>query len=40
MENLDASDRKILIALQRDCTRSLDELAEIAALSRKAVWRF
>lgn len=39
METLDTSDRRILTALQRDCTRSLDDLAEIAALSRNAVWR-
>ena len=39
METLDKSDRKILNALQRDCTLSLDQLAELAALSRNAVWR-
>ena len=39
METLDTSDRKILNALQRDCTLSLDQLAELAALSRNAVWR-
>jgi len=38
IENIDPSDRNILTALQRDCTRSLDELAGIAALSRNAGW--
>lgn len=39
MKKLDTHDAKILNALQRDCTRSLDDLADIAALSRNAVWR-
>ncbi len=39
MENLDTYDRKILNALQADATLSLDALAEVAALSRNAVWR-
>lgn len=39
MENLDTQDRKILAALQRDATLSLDALADLAALSRNAVWR-
>ena len=39
MENLDTQDRKILNALQRDATLSLDALADLAALSRNAVWR-
>lgn len=39
MEKLDTYDRKILTALQHDATLSLDTLADLAALSRNAVWR-
>ncbi len=39
METLDTFDAKILNALQEDATLSLDVLAEIATLSRNAVWR-
>lgn len=39
MEKLNTQDRKILTALQRDATLSLDALADLAALSRNAVWR-
>ena len=39
MKNLDTQDCKILNALQRDATLSLDALADLAALSRNAVWR-
>ena len=37
--NLDDIDRKILSALQRDATLSMDALAERAGLSRNACWR-
>lgn len=36
---MDEIDRRILHALQRDCDRSLDALAESVGLSRNAVWR-
>lgn len=39
MGSLDEFDRRILRALQRDCSRSLDELAADIGLSRNAVWR-
>ncbi|NRB02945.1 MAG: Lrp/AsnC family transcriptional regulator [Rhodobacteraceae bacterium] len=39
MENLDDTDRTLLNALQRDATLSLDELSDIAHLSRNACWR-
>ena len=39
MEHIDTQDRKILNALQQDATLSLDALADLAALSRNAVWR-
>ncbi len=38
-EKMDTQDAKILDELQRDCTRSLDDLADKVALSRNAVWR-
>jgi len=37
--SIDAFDKKILGALQRDATISLDSLAEQIALSRNACWR-
>ena len=37
--NLDDIDRKILSAMQRDATLSMDALAERAGLSRNACWR-
>ncbi|MDA7428263.1 Lrp/AsnC family transcriptional regulator [Primorskyibacter aestuariivivens] len=37
--NLDDIDRRILAALQRDATLSMDALAEAAGLSRNACWR-
>jgi Lrp/AsnC family transcriptional regulator len=39
MGNPDDADRRILAALQRDCSGSLDRLAEEVGLSRNAVWR-
>ncbi|MGY3437831.1 MULTISPECIES: Lrp/AsnC family transcriptional regulator [unclassified Marinovum] len=39
MSNLDPYDLKILKALQRDATQSMDALAETAGLSRNACWR-
>lgn len=36
---IDALDRKILDALQRDAARSLDALGEVVGLSRNATWR-
>lgn len=37
--DLDDIDRRILSALQRDATLSMDALAEAAGLSRNACWR-
>lgn len=39
MANLDSIDLKILAALQKDATLSMDALAESAGLSRNACWR-
>lgn len=39
MEKLDDIDRKLLRALQRDATLSLDQLGDVAGLSRNACWR-
>jgi Lrp/AsnC family transcriptional regulator len=39
METLDDYDRKILNALQEDCTLSLDQLGDTIGLSRNACWR-
>ncbi|RYG92244.1 Lrp/AsnC family transcriptional regulator [Loktanella sp. IMCC34160] len=39
MVEIDQIDRKILRELQRDTTRSLDEVADLVGLSRNAVWR-
>lgn len=39
MENLDETDRRLLRALQRDATLSLDQLSERVSLSRNACWR-
>jgi Lrp/AsnC family transcriptional regulator len=39
MVELDPVDRRILAALQRDATRSLDSLGEEIGLSRNACWR-
>ncbi|WP_417525012.1 Lrp/AsnC family transcriptional regulator [Marinovum sp.] len=39
MDSLDAFDLKILAALQKDATQSMDALAETAGLSRNACWR-
>jgi Lrp/AsnC family transcriptional regulator len=39
MKPLDAHDRRILEALQRDAQQPLAELAESVALSRTACWR-
>ena len=39
MTDLDDIDRRILRALQRDSTLSMDALAERAGLSRNACWR-
>jgi len=39
MENLDDTDRRLLNALQKDATLSLDALSEAAHLSRNACWR-
>lgn len=39
MVEMDQLDRKILRELQRDTTRSLDEVADLVGLSRNAVWR-
>ncbi|WP_461469429.1 Lrp/AsnC family transcriptional regulator [Pararhodobacter sp.] len=39
VENIDATDRKILSLLQTDASLSLDMIAERVALSRNAVWR-
>ena len=36
---LDEFDRKILRAVQRDSSLSMDKLAEVAGLSRNACWR-
>lgn len=38
-EELDEIDRRILRALQKDATLSMDALAEIVSLSRNACWR-
>ncbi|MEM0946162.1 MAG: Lrp/AsnC family transcriptional regulator [Pseudomonadota bacterium] len=37
--NLDETDRRILSALQKDATLSVDAVAEAAGLSRNAAWR-
>ena len=39
MMNLDDTDRRILVALQTDSDRSLDEIGELVGLSRNACWR-
>ncbi|MDO6731766.1 Lrp/AsnC family transcriptional regulator [Marinovum sp. 2_MG-2023] len=39
MTQLDAFDLKILRALQKDASQSMDALAEAAGLSRNACWR-
>ncbi len=39
MANIDLIDRRILAALQRDATRSLDALGAEIGLSRNACWR-
>jgi len=39
MLTFDHIDRRILAILQRDCTLSLDQIAEQVNLSRNAVWR-
>lgn len=39
MVEIDQIDRRILRELQRDTTRSLDEVADLVGLSRNAVWR-
>ncbi len=39
MTDLDTFDLKILTALQRDATQSMDDLAAAAGLSRNACWR-
>lgn len=39
MVEIDDIDRKLLRALQRDATLSMDALAETAGLSRNACWR-
>ncbi|MEO1677272.1 MAG: Lrp/AsnC family transcriptional regulator [Pseudomonadota bacterium] len=36
---MDDTDRRILRALQQDCGRSLDALADAVGMSRNAVWR-
>lgn len=38
-ESLDETDRRILNALQKDATLSVDAVAEAAGLSRNAAWR-
>lgn len=35
---LDAGDRRLLVALQRDCTQSLERIAKQVGLSKSAVW--
>ncbi len=37
--NIDETDRRILTALQKDATLSVDALADTAGLSRNAAWR-
>ncbi|WP_299030325.1 Lrp/AsnC family transcriptional regulator [uncultured Sulfitobacter sp.] len=39
MQSIDTFDHKILAALQRDATRSMDDLSEEIGLSRNACWR-
>ncbi len=39
MQNIDTFDHKILAALQRDATRSMDDLSVEIGLSRNACWR-
>lgn len=39
MENLDETDRRLLRALQKDASLSLDALSELTNLSRNACWR-
>ena len=39
MQKLDDTDRRILNALQRDATLSLDALSDTVGLSRNACWR-
>jgi Lrp/AsnC family transcriptional regulator len=39
MVEIDSADRRVLAALQRDATRSLDSLGEEIGLSRNACWR-
>lgn len=39
MSDMDAIDRKILTALQRDAAQSLDALGALVGLSRNACWR-
>ena len=39
MDTFDELDRKILSALQRDCSLSLESLGETVGLSRNACWR-
>ena len=39
METFDPLDRRLLTALQRDCSASLDQLGAEVGLSRNACWR-
>ena len=39
MEKLDETDRRLLRALQKDASLSLDALSELVSLSRNACWR-
>lgn len=39
MSEIDIVDRKIISALQKDATQSLDALGELVGLSRNACWR-
>ena len=39
IDTLDATDHRILAALQRDCAAPLDAVSETVGLSRNACWR-
>ena len=39
VEDIDTVDRRLLAALQRDCTSTVDQMSERLGLSRNACWR-
>jgi Lrp/AsnC family transcriptional regulator len=39
MDNIDEADRRVLRAMQQNCTRTTAQLAELVGLSQPACWR-